>query len=266
MIVFLWDLLGCGALLVMCCNTVISTILFCLLMQMSVWGQTEDLYGKEMCGLGAEAGTLGWGLQMGARLAPKWGVRLRGAILDYDKDKCWQGVPAHLSMEGSNVGVLLDYYPDGSDGTFYFSAGILLSPARISTGAEYRQEAYGAGEITIGGDVYSLRPNQDEGSLCARAEWNHVQPYLGVGWRGVLTKYMPQLRCGLDVGLTYMGRARTRVQQSGNFIYRDCYGQFHDADTARLTSSIRRECSDFFEVAEKLHVYPVVQFSLLLSF
>lgn len=246
-------------------NTVLYVFLLMIIGILPVMGQQKHSETGDYM-VAAEAGTLGAGLQLGIRFSPEWELRLRGAAWNYLQDKQWQGAPAFLEIEGNNVGLLLDYYPGGEGRSFYLTAGLLLSPAKISTGALYQQQAYGGGEFTLGGDVYSLQPNHDAGNLSAHAEWNHIQPYIGIGWRGHLTENSPQIQCGLDIGLAYMGSARIRVEQSGNFICKDRFNMYHDASTEQLERSLRREIDDFFDIAEKLHVYPVVQFSLRYAF
>lgn len=216
-------------------------------------------------------GTLGVGVNVGYEFNRHLKLRVRGSYLaaDYDKtwsDGSWGSTPldGKFEFDGSSVGLLLDYHPFG--GSFHLTGGLNFSGMKLDAKATMKNAAdlQGlSGEYDFGGTTYKVAAG-DEAQVKGRYEWNRVQPYLGIGWSsdgdGDRSFYF-----SCDIGVNFIGKGQLSVSHSGADIQvKGPDGQYHDvADIdAMLEASLREEGKDFFDIADKVIVYPVIQFGI----
>ena len=205
------------------------------------------------------AGTLGAGMGIGYEIAPGLRLRLRGALLSYQETETWApGSHSKLNLHGNNLGLLLDYHPGG--GHFYLTAGLTLSESNMRYHARLSSTSNSTGNTIIGGTEYSISSG-NQASITGKYNWNHTQPYLGIGYRDTLP-LCTAAYYALDLGINIMGKGKFSVSSSGNLRCRGAYNQLKPATDAQLETSIRNECRDFFKIADDLHVYPVIQLSI----
>ena len=213
--------------------------------------------------MAASAGTLGLGGSIGYRFNPHFGIRLRGAALSYHRTETWGSEKTRLQLNGDNAGLMLDYYPFG--GKLYFTAGLTLSESNMRYRAQFYRKPGGDYHIHMGGFNFQL-VDDTRGEISGTCSWNKLQPYLGIGYTDLIWSDYP-LYYSLDLGLNYMGSGKLRTATHGHFIHKDpATNQWSEVTPAQIEAALRREGRDFFKIANRLHFYPVVQFSIGLQF
>lgn len=213
-------------------------------------------------------GTLGVGMNVGYEFNRHLKLRIRGSYLaaDYDEtwsEGSWETMPldGKFEFDGSSVGLLLDYHPFG--GCFHLTGGLNFSGMKADAKATMKNETglQGlSGEYEFGGTTYRVTGG-DEAQVKGRYEWNRVQPYLGIGWssdgEGDRSFYF-----SCDIGVNFIGKGSLSVSHSGADIQvKGPDGQFRSSGDidALLEASLREEGKDFFDIADKIIVYPVIQ-------
>jgi len=213
-------------------------------------------------------GTQGVGMNVGYEFNRHLKLRLRGSYLAADYDETWSNgswettpLDGKFEFDGSSVGLLLDYHPFG--GRFHLTGGLNFSGMTLDAKATMQNETglHGlSGEYEFGGTTYKVTGG-DEARVKGSYEWNRVQPYLGIGWssdgEGDRSFYF-----SCDIGVNFIGKGSLSVSHSGaNIQVKGPDGQFRDAGNidALLEASLREEGKDFFDIADKIIVYPVIQ-------
>lgn len=213
--------------------------------------------------LAASGGTLGAGMSIGYRFSPYAGIRLRGALLCYESRETWGNTPATLKLNGDNAALLLDIHPFG--GNFYLTAGLTLSQANMRSKAHLYRKTNHCTEVIIGGQQFVMESSR-HGTITAAYNWNHVQPYLGLGYTGTLGEDSG-LYYAIDLGFNYMGSGRLRANSTGDLLIRDSRTYtWRDATQSEITAAMSNELSNFLDFAEKIRFYPVLQLSVGLRF
>ena len=208
----------------------------------------------------ANVGTLGAGASISVNLCPSVRMRLRGAMLSYEEKELWSDMDSQMKIYGDNIGLLFDYFP-GEEKNFYISAGLNFGENRMRCRATAEREPGGAKNINFGGIEYRLL-NDDRGSISGKYAWNHVAPYIGIGyqdslWEGSCFYY------SVDLGISFIGNGKLSVSSTGHWQSKNpATNVWSDATAADFNQSIRREGRDFFKIADDLCVYPVLQFSI----
>lgn len=200
-------------------------------------------------------GTQGLGFALGYEFNEHLRLRARYAFLGYKRDSDWNDLPNKAELEGNNGGLLLDYHPTG--GAFRLSAGITLSAQKLKADASMQR----------GGKVYSLGGYDyramDGAAVHANYDWNSLQPYVGIGWSTGVNER--GLYFTADLGVNFCGKSDLKVSHAGNIQSRTRGGggAWQDlpagALDSRLRDSVKHEGRDFFKVADKIVVYPVLQ-------
>lgn len=215
--------------------------------------------GIQPFSLDINAGTQGAGFSLGYQMNPSFRLRLRGAMLSYSENSTWTDADARLKLYGDNVGLLVDYFP--GKGNFYLTAGLNFSESKMRCQARMYREPGQVSNATVGGIEYTLSDGT-HGDITGKYSWNHVQPYIGIGYQDSLFG-CSNLYYSVDLGINFMGSGDLSVGSSGDLSYRDtATNQMVPATNAMLEQSIRNECRDFFKIADDLCVYPVLQFAI----
>lgn len=199
-------------------------------------------------------GTQGVGLSLGYEFNEYFKMRLRGAYLGYTHEDTWTDVDGEFEFNGSNAGIIFDYHPFG--GVFRISAGLNFSELSLDATGSMDNLGQFTGEYEFGGKEYQV--TGDKASVKAEYEWNKVQPYIGIGWssdgEGDRSFYFT-----CDIGVNFIGSGSMVVSHTGN-IKEKQNGTWVDVNNSMLEDTIREEGKDFFEIADDLFVYPVIQF------
>ena len=205
------------------------------------------------------AGTQGAGVSLGYKLNPSVRLRLRGAMLSYEQNENWSDSQAQLTLNGDNVGLLVDLYP--GDGNFYITAGLNFSENKVRCSSRIDRKPGMVGTATVGGIEYSITEGS-HAEINGKYSWNHAQPYIGIGYQDDLFD-SSTFYYSLDLGINFMGSGNLTVSGSNNLRYQDtATGEWKPATEAVMEKSIRKEGRDFFKIADDLNVYPVVQFAI----
>lgn len=207
-------------------------------------------------------GTQGLGGSIGYRVSPHLGFRLQGAVLGYEQTDHWHCGRSRLQLNGNNAGLLMDIYPFG--GNFYLTAGLCLSETNMRYKHNYTKSTGGELNIRIG-QLDCILTQNNSAAISARYDWNHIQPYIGIGYSGSIENY-EHFYYAIDLGLNYIGNGKYRVSHRGNLRYPDANNLRHNITDDQLKVAIRQEERSFFKIADKLHFYPVLQLSVGLRF
>lgn len=209
--------------------------------------------------VGVSSGTLGIGAGVGYQVSERVRLRLRGAYLNYDRKEQWGSMDSRIQIHGNNAGMLIDFFPFGE--RFYISAGLNLCESQAEYRAQFRQKAGMQNMVHFGGRDYKVTEG-DYASISGDYRWNKLQPYIGIGYQDYVFD-RPWLMYSIDMGICYMGQGDMSVQASGGLKSRDpetC--QWKPISPGELEQGIRQEGKDFFELADSLRFYPVLQMSI----
>lgn len=202
-------------------------------------------------------GTQGLGLSIGYEFNKYLKMRVRGAYLDLNYEDTWDDVDAELEYDGNNAGLIFDYHPFG--GVFHLSAGLNFSKMTLSATGSMEHEY--AGTYELGGYTFEVVGNK--GELEAEYDWNDIQPYLGIGWStdgaGDRSLYFT-----LDIGVNFIGSGKfsiNKVQGIGSVTGPNGEDLGYVTDKI-VEDAVREEGKDFFEIADDIFIYPVIQFGM----
>lgn len=209
-------------------------------------------------------GTLGAGFSVGYEFNKYLKTRVRAGFLSYDHDDTWSDVDVMGEFTGNNMGIMLDYHPFG--GRFRLTAGLTITDLAVdvqgSMDKRYFAEHVGK-EYDFGGYKFIIKDEDVKAE--AEYKWNKVQPYLGIGWssdgEGDAEVYFT-----FDMGVNFMGTGDLSVSYSGGAEVITPDGQRTEISKQILESAIREEGKDFFDIADDISVYPVIQLGMGVRF
>lgn len=210
-------------------------------------------------------GTQGVGFNLGYEFNRYLKLRFRAAWLSYTYNTDWEDADVEAKLNGNNSGILLDVHPFA--GKFRVSAGVNFNPLSVEADATMENDAIQehAGKIyTWGGYDYRVSDqNGEDASVHAQYKWRTAQPYLGIGWSsdgdGDRSLYF-----SFDLGVNFMGSGNFSISHSGATIEQRPVGseKWDKVDDALLRDSVKEEGKDFFKIADKIYVYPVLQIGM----
>ncbi len=213
--------------------------------------------------VGMEAGTMGLGVSAGYQLSEQVRIRLRGAALRHDSTEEWSSMNSRLKLQGNNAGILLDYFPWGRH--FYLCAGVTISESRAVYHARFRQKPGLQNIVDFGGQDCKITQG-DEAGIRGSYSWNHLQPYIGIGYQDELWENSG-LYYSIDIGINIMGKGKLEAQSYGGLKYRDPESyQWKAVTEGEARQMLRREGKDFFDLADSLSIYPVLQLGVAVEF
>lgn len=202
-------------------------------------------------------GTLGVGLSVGYEFNEYFKARVRAGFLSYEHDDTWSDVDVTGEFCGNNMGVMFDYHPFG--GRFHLTAGLNISDLGIDVegSMDRRHYAQHIGKTYDFGGYQFIIKDED---VTARAEykWNKVQPYLGLGWSSDGERDS-ELYFTFDMGVLFVGSGKLSVSHTGGADVITPDGNRTNISNDILESAMRKEGEDFFEIADDICVYPVIQ-------
>lgn len=209
-------------------------------------------------------GTLGAGLSLGYEFNKYLKARVRAGFLSYDHDDTWSDVDVMGEFTGNNMGLMLDYHPFG--GSFRLTAGLTITDLAVDVqgSMDRRNFAEHVGKVYDFGGYKFIIKDED---VRAKAEykWNKVQPYLGIGWssdgEGDAEVYFT-----FDMGVNFMGTGDLSVSYSGGADVIMPDGTKTEISEQILEKAIREEGKDFFDIADNISVYPVIQLGVGVRF
>jgi hypothetical protein len=138
------------------------------LVSLPIWTATPLLAQAE---LGLRASTLGIGVEVGYRLAPRIGLRVGGNLLSFTRDEQVEGIDYKLTPDLQSFSGVADLYPFG--GGFHLTGGVVLNRNTA------RAVAVIGPTIELGGRTYT---NTQIQSLRGDLDWSKsLAPYLGLG-------------------------------------------------------------------------------------
>lgn len=205
-------------------------------------------------------GTQGVGINLGYEIDRYVKLRLRASWLGYQRSDTWDSMNVVSKLNGSSVGFLVDYHPYAT--SFRITAGFNYSPLSVEANGVMSTNGIETGKIyTLGDHDYRVSEGQ-QGRVKGRYKWHSLQPYIGLGWASDLNDE-GSLYFNCDLGINIMGKGNLSVNAGSN-IEQSPHGQgkWSPVSTSILKDSMLEEGKDFFKIADKLYVYPVLQFGI----
>lgn len=189
--------------------------------------------------VGAQVGTLGYGLQLSKAVTSHLDLRTDVNYFNYTYEETTTDASyqAHLTL--NTVGLLGDYYPFGSG-------------LRITTGLRYNLNGAdlsatpAAGSYTFNGNTYAA---SDVGTVNGDIRFNKVAPYLGIGFGKAIDR-TSGLRIVSDLGVMYQGKAKVNLTATGA-ASDPAFAQDIEAERAKLENDLG-----------KYRFYPVASIAL----
>jgi len=213
----------------------------------SLGAQDSSAQKTSSWALGAQAGTLGWGLKLDYTPSPKFAFELGYTFMDYDDEfEDDEGDTTYTGeLDFSNIQALVRWHPWG--GAFHLSAGAISADNAIdligqpSPGAVYE----------IGDETYTAA---QVGQLLGHVEVaDSIAPYVGLGW----TKSSQTTGFGgfLNLGVMFSGSAQVDLDATGPIRNDPTFQENLRAEE----ESVQSDLDDF-------EIYPVVQAGLIWRF
>lgn len=200
---------------------VISALALC---GAAAFSQNARAEGDVVPFVGVNAGTSGFGLQGGFQLRPDLSVRLVLNNLTVDYSMEVDGVDYELDSDIELPQLLVDYHP--FDNGFYFSGGLTRNTSQMG-GLATLSEAAQIGTVTV-------QP-EDVGGLRAKADYDDIAPYVGLGWRsGMQGGFAWQFEFGVSA---MKDPSVTLVEEGSNFVAQSDL----DAEAASIEKDLEDE-------------------------
>ncbi len=203
-------------------------------------------------------GTQGIGMDVGYSFNKCIKLRVRGTMLQYEREVVWSNVNVKSKLKNSCCGLILDVHPFG--GAFRLSAGVNIAPLHVDAAGDLSSVGVRDGIYSLGDYEYKV---EGAGRVFGRYKWNTFQPYIGFGW-SFISKSEHVWFFSTDLGVNIIGKGKMSVGYDGKVTqrYKGTGAEFSPVDMSALEDSIREEGKDFFKIADKMVVYPVVHFGV----
>lgn len=203
-------------------------------------------------------------LLAGSAVADDLAFGVRAGTLGVGMEGRWNALP-WLDIRGGLNG--FDYHEDGSqaginyDGTLRLrslqitaNAHLPRSPLRLTGGIvlndnELRMKSEDNAVYDIGGETYSAA---EAGTLRARAAFNWLAPYVGLGYDLDLAG---RWGLNLDVGLLYQGDPSVTLTSNGQL-----------RDDSAFIDALERERRELADDVDDLNTYPVAALAFYFNF
>ena len=228
------------------------------------------------------AGTQGVGFDIGYEFNRYFKLRFRSGYMSFAYDDEWNDMDFEAKFKGNNTGIILDVHPFA--GKFHVSAGLNFNPIKLEARGrlnsdneyvDYPGDYYGghygidySRTYELGNYEYRLKEGVKDGWVFGEYSWRSCQPYLGIGWstdgdgdRGLYFSF--------DLGVNFMGSGSLSVSSSGGVEQKPVGApdsEYKQLDNSILKDSLMEEGKDFFKIADKLYVWPVLQIGMGLRF
>ena len=212
------------------------------------------------------AGTQGVGFNIGYEFNRYLKLRFRSGFMSYSYSDNWDEMDFDAKFQGNNRGLILDVHPFA--GKFHVSAGLNFNPIKLEAKGHLDGSQYAINGVDysktyeLGDTQYRLQNGTLDGWVFGKYSWRSCQPYLGIGWSsdgdGDRSLYF-----SFDLGLNFMGSGNFSVSSSGG-VEQAPIGtdNWTPLDDNTLKDSLMEEGKDFFKIADKIYVWPVLQIGI----
>lgn len=151
--------------------------------------------------VGVKAGTIGVGAELTAGLSSQWNARFGIAGGSLSDRRSVSDIDYDATADLRSASAWLDWHPGG--GGFRLTGGLLYNDSRV----DGRSRPSAGGTYDIGG---VRLPASQVGTLRARADFDPLAPYAGLGW-GNAVAAGGRLRLAVDLGVAFQGKARVHL-------------------------------------------------------
>lgn len=193
--------------------------------------------------IAGRSGTIGLGGELIVNILPQVNGRFGATFFDLSLDGEISDVEYDFDLDLLTFPLTIDWYP--FDAPFHISAGVILNETEV--GLDTRSHA----SLDIGGTTYSAT---DLGELCGDVSFNHVAPYIGIGWGNAFGR---EKRWGLisDFGVAFIGSADVSLSATGPI-----------ASDPTFMANLAAEEKEIEDDMSHFKIYPVLSISLFFRF
>ena len=192
---------------------------------------------------GLDVGTLGPGVSASGYLNDQLNLRVGLHYLKFGYDGEESDVEYDADLELNTLMTVVDWHPFTNQ--FRITAGIVFNNNEVTLDGTPNQTA------TIGDTVYS---SEQIGTLHGDATFNHLSPYLGIGY-GNPVRDGASLSFMFDIGVLFQGSPDISLSADGTA-----------SGDPGFESDLQSEEDDAQDVADKFKVYPVISFGIAYYF
>ncbi|MCX8082255.1 MAG: hypothetical protein N3D17_02490 [bacterium] len=196
-------------------------------------------------GAGIKLGTPGPGIEVAIPFTDKFGGRINLNYFTYDYDTTQEGIKYEAELNLMTIGATIDWYPTGRG--FRLTGGVFYNGNEITGKGEI-----GPGGVNIGGTTYT---STDVGKLKAKADFDTLSPYIGIGWD---TSFGGERQWGFigDVGILYHGSPNIKLSSKGGTL----------SDDPTFLANLKKEEKEIEDNVEDFVWYPVITVGLIYRF
>lgn len=197
-------------------------------------------------GIGAQAGTTGFGPVMVFTASKRFTATLGYTWLDYSHDVDSDDTEYDGKLKFSNIQAALNWHPFA--GNFHLSAGAFLSNDKVDVTARPKAN----GTYSIGGSSYTTT---EVGTLSGKADLiDGVAPFVGLGWSKTPDK--SGLGFFFDLGVLFIDAPKAHLTTTGGTL----------TNQPAFEQNLRKEEADLNDDLDSLRYYPVVQLGIFYRF
>lgn len=209
--------------------------------------------GAAQVALGAKAGTLGAGAELTVGLSRQLNTRLGLNAFDYSERREASDIEYDGEASLRTATALLDWHPGGRG--FRLTGGIVYNDTEVTGNSlPPASGVYNLGGVPV--------PVSILGTLDARAEFDPVVPYVGLGWGNAVAEGK-KVGVFFDLGVIFQGEAD--VELTPNIPAGSPINTTPGARDA-LEILLSREEADLEDEAADYDLYPVVAIGLTYRF
>lgn len=195
--------------------------------------------------LGAAAGTLGLGAELGYAVNSNFGIRVGVYGLTWDVDGEESGIDYDADLDLSSAGAYVDWHPFG--GAFRLTGGWFVNDNAIdATGRPGAGDTYDIGGVSF--------TSAEVGNLTADVDFGSSAPYLGLGWN--FGGNDGGLGVSLDLGVLFQDSPDITLASRGGSL----------SDEPALQQALRDEERELEDDVDEYDLYPVLSLGVSYRF
>lgn len=197
---------------------------------------TAEAAPEDYLFIGANASTLGPGLEMSAWMNKWFVLRVAGNFLEFVSKGNFDGISYKFDADIASAGAALDLHP--FDNGFLISGGVYWNGNK----ADLESRSF-SGAANIGGSAYT---QTEAGTISGKVSYADVVPYIGIGYDNAHFVDGPW-SITFRVGLFYMGESDVRLRSTGTL-----------AGDPAFQADLEREARNIEDEFDVLSFYPAV--------
>lgn len=204
----------------------------------------SSISSAEGLGVGAKAGTLGFGVEVTKGFTPTINGRIGVNVFSFDASGTESDIDYDADLNMESVAALVDWHP--------FSGGFRATVGLLLNNNELDMTAKSAVSYDIAGTTYTPA---EIGTFGGTVDFNNTAPYVGIGWGNAVEKGQ-RLTFSFELGVVMQGSPKVDFTASGGTLSSD----------PTLLANLATEEAELEDDLNDFDVYPVVSLGLGFQF